>query len=94
MATNEPTPLTRHRERLRQSGEVRVEVRVRKTDAALVRRVSAALSDPAREAHTRAALQNCLVDANPLDLRALLASAPLDDVDLIRSKDLGRSVDL
>lgn len=91
--TDQPTPLTRHRQRLQQSGEVRLEVRVRKTDAALVRRVVAALSDPTREEHTRAALKNCLVTAEPVDLKALLASAPLDDLDLVRTKDLGRSVE-
>lgn len=67
---------------------------LRKTDVALVRRVVAALSDPTREEHTRAALKKCLAPAEPVDLKALLASAPLEDLDLVRTKDLGRIVEL
>jgi hypothetical protein len=50
-------PLSTYRRRLKRRGVVRVEVHVRKDDAALVRGVARALCDPAREAETRALLR-------------------------------------
>ena len=50
-------PLFAHRRRLKRRGVIRVEVHMRKADAALVRNVAQALSDPAREAETRALLR-------------------------------------
>jgi len=50
-------PLFAHRRRLKRRGVIRVEVHVRKADAALIRDVAQALSDPAREAETRALLR-------------------------------------
>lgn len=73
---------------------MRVEVNVRKEDASLVRQVAAALSDPARQAEARQVLRRRFVQTPPLSLKALLASAPLDGIDLDRSPDLGRKVDL
>ena len=75
-------------------GFVRVEVNVRKEDASLVRRVAAALSDPARQAEARRLLQQRFVAPPKVSLKALLASAPLDGIELDRSPSLGRDVDL
>ena len=61
---------------------------------ALVRGVVRALADPAREAESRALLRERFAPASPLDLKALLASAPLDGVDLERDPDVGRPVEL
>jgi hypothetical protein len=71
-----------------------VEVNVRKEDASLVRGVASALSDPSRQAEARRVLQQCFVEASGLDLKSLLASAPLDGIDLSRSQDNGRDIDL
>jgi hypothetical protein len=56
--------------------------------------VAAALSDPARQAATRMLLRQRFVEPTEMSLKALLASAPLDGIDLDRGRDLGRDVDL
>jgi hypothetical protein len=83
-----------HRARKERQGFVRVEVSVRKEDASLVRRVASALSDPSRQAEARKLLRQRFAEPPKLSLKALLASAPLDEIDLERSRDLGRDVDL
>ena len=69
-------------------------VDVRKEDAGLVRGVALALADPARRAGARLLLRQRFVEQPKISLKALLASAPLDGIDLDRSRDLGRDVDL
>ena len=88
------SPLASHRTRMARRGFVRVEVNVSKADASLVRHVAAALSDPARQAAARALLRQRFVEPPKVSLKALLASAPLDGIDLDRGRDLGRDVDL
>lgn len=80
------------RQRMKRKGLVRVEVQARKEDAALVRGIAAALADPAREAEIRAVLREVVAPLAPGSLKALLAAAPLEGVDLERSHDLGRDV--
>ena len=67
---------------------------MRGEDAPLVRAVAAALADPARAAEARALLRGRFAPAPAGSLKGLLASAPLDGVDLERSRDAGRSIDL
>jgi hypothetical protein len=83
-----------HRARMARRGLVRVEVSVSKGDAGLVRLVAAALADPTRQAAARMLLRQRFVEPPKLSLKALLASAPLDGIELDRSPDLGREVDL
>ena len=66
----------------------------RKDDASLVRRVAAALSDPSRQAEARRLLQQRFGEPAKVSLKALLASAPLDGINLERNPDTGRDVDL
>jgi hypothetical protein len=73
---------------------VRVEVSVRREDALLVRRVADALSDPTREARARNLLNEGLAQSEGLSLKALLAAAPLEDIELERDTRPGRDVDL
>ncbi len=94
MAGRAKSSLARHRAQMERRGFVRVEVNVRKEDAGLVRQVAAALSDPAREAEARELLRRRFVQSPRVSLKALLASAPLDGIDLDRRRDLGRDVDL
>ena len=82
------------RGRLKRHGMVRLEVRVRKDDAALVRGVVRALADPDREAETRTLLRERFGAAKTRDLKALLAAAPLDGIQLDRDRDVGRDVEL
>jgi hypothetical protein len=86
--------LATHRARMAQQGFVRVEVNVRKEDASLVRHVASALSDPSRQAETRRLLQQRFAAPPQRGLKALLAAAPLDGIDLDRSSAAGRDVDL
>ena len=94
MSNRAKSPLVRHRARMARQGFVRVEVNVSKDNASLVRHVAAALSDPARQAAARMLLRQRFIEPPELSLKALLASAPLDGIDLDRSPDLGREVDL
>ena len=94
MPVSSTTPLARHRRRIKRQGMVRVEVKVRKEDAALVRNVARALGDPERADEARALLRRRFADAEPKGLKALLAAAPLEGIELDRSPDLGRPIDL
>ena len=87
-------PVSAFRRRLKRRGVVRVEVHVRKDDAALVRGVAKALSDPSREAEARALLRDRFGAAKAKGLKALLAEAPLEGVDLTRARDFGRDIAL
>ena len=86
--------LAAHRSRLKRKGIVRLEVRVRRADAPLVRGVAEALSDPARETAARALLREHFGRGAAVGLKALLAAAPLEGVPLVRARDTGRAVDL
>jgi len=90
----DPSPVTQWRKRRQRQGFVRVEVQVRKDDAALVRDVATALGDPEREAETRAILREKIATPRSGGLKALLAAAPLDGIDLERPRDFGRNVAL
>ena len=94
MPTSQKKALTTYRRRLKREGIIRLEVKVRKQDAALVRSVVTALADPDHEAETRALLRERFTAAKPQGLKALLAAAPLEGIDLERSRDTGRPVDL
>jgi len=94
MASKPKSSLAIHRARKEREGFVRVEVNVRKEDASLVRRVASALSDPSRQAEARKLLRRRFAAPSEVSLKALLASAPLDGIDLDRSRDPGRDVDL
>jgi hypothetical protein len=82
--------LSAYRRRLKQRGVVRVEVHVRKDDAALVRGVARALRDPASEIEARALLRGRFGAVKAKGLKELLASAPLEGIDLTRKRDFGR----
>jgi hypothetical protein len=75
-------------------GLVRVEVSVRREDAALLRSVASALADPTRHKETRQILRQRFDKPAATSLKALLAAAPLEDVELDRDQDIGRDVEL
>lgn len=79
---------------MKRKGVVRVEVQVRKEDAGLVRSVARALVDPEREAEARALLRQCFSEPRTKGLKALLAAAPLEGIDLERSRETGRPIEL
>lgn len=94
MATARKTSLDRFRRRRKRQGIVRVELQLRREDVALVRGVARALADPGREAEARRLLKARFAPPSAAGLKALLASAPLDGIELERPRDLGRPVDL
>jgi hypothetical protein len=94
MPSRRQQPVTAYRRRLKRRGVIRVEVHVRKDDAALVRGVAQALSDPARETEARAMLRERFGAGQAKGFKALLAAAPLEGIDLARERDRGRDVAL
>jgi hypothetical protein len=94
MTIETKSSLANHRARMGRQGFVRVEINVQREDATLVRRVASALADPKRRAMARKLLRQGFVDSPKVSLKSLLASAPLDDIDLERTLDFGRDVDL
>jgi hypothetical protein len=83
-----------YRRRLKRKGAVRLELQVRSDDAALIRSVVCALADPAQENAARALLREHFGAAQAQGLKALLAAAPLDGIDLTRDRDFGRDIEL
>ncbi len=67
-----------------------MEVRVRKEDTPLVRSVAQALGDPGLAAAARSLLKARFGTPTSTGLKSLLASAPLDGIDLERARDPGR----
>lgn len=94
MSRSQKSSLSAYRHRQKRQGIVRLEVHVRKDDAALIRRVANALSDPAREVDARALLRERFGAVKGKSLKALLTSAPLEGIDLTRRRDLGRDIKL
>ncbi len=90
-----PTPtqqsaVAEHRRRLSSHDLQRVQVRVRREDAPIVRAVAAALVDPDRAREARALLRRRFGSVATRNLKELLAAAPLEGVDLERSRDAGQ----
>jgi flagellar motor component MotA len=94
MARTKHHSLTAYRRRLKQRGVVRLEVNVQRDDAPLVRKIVKALSDPQRETQVRALLHKQFDTNHARGLKELLAAAPLDGVDLSRSRSSGRDIEL
>jgi len=91
MTSIELSPVTRWRKRRQRQGFVRLEIQGRKEDVALVRDVATAPVDPERETETRAVLRERIATPRSRGLKALLASAPLEGIDLERPRDFGRN---
>lgn len=95
-AVTEPrkSSVTSYRRRMKRRGLVRVEVQVRREDAGLVRGVASALADPERAAETRTLLREKVAGRTVEGLKALLEAAPLEGIEIERSRDVGRELDL
>jgi hypothetical protein len=79
---------------LKRQGMARLEVHVRKDDATLVRNVIRALASPDQEQAARTLLREHFGSGRAQGLKALLAAAPLEGIDLRRPRDFGRKIDL
>jgi hypothetical protein len=87
MPTRRNKTLYAYRRRLNRQGIVRLEMNVRRDDAILIRRLIRALNDPEGRFGVRNVLQGRFGDARSKGLKALLAVAPLEGVDLSRDCD-------
>ena len=94
METSRNRAVKRYRERLEREGWVRCEVKIPQEDVALIRGVAAVLSDPNRGVAARTLLRAHFVDSSSPSLKALLAAAPLEGIDIERSADPGRVPEL
>jgi hypothetical protein len=92
MPSNPYRSLTAYRRRMKRKGMVRLEVQVQKNDVPLIRSVARALSDPERAADARAVLRDRFGPVKAMGLKALLAAAPLEGIDVTRERDLGRDI--
>lgn len=94
MGTSRKKAFRDHGRRRKKQGLKRVEVEVTESDAALIRRLAKVLrcggeiADEARHRLTK------MIAATSLDLKDLLASAPMDGIRITRYRDPGRSIDL
>jgi len=93
MTPSQKKAVARHRERQQQKGNVRVEVNVPEHDRGLLRAVAAELRlGGSTAARVRQALQTALADKRPPSFKQMLESAPLEGVELERSRDPGRDI--
>jgi hypothetical protein len=84
-----------YRQRAKERGWVRLEVQTSKEDVPLIRHITQVLrGEPTRASQLRRHLHRLIDPAPRADLKALLASAPLDGIDLSRQHDVGREADL
>ena len=93
MTSSASKHVAEHRKRLKQRGLVRVELRAPKEDAGLLRDIANALSDPTRVVQTRRLLYEHFNPYAGMGFKELLAAAPLEGVDLERSRDTPREID-
>ena len=86
----------KHRRNLKKRGILRVEVQASPADAGLLRSTARVLrSNSADAARVRRLLREALgPEVGSVDLKQLIESAPLEGIDLTRSKDLPRDVEL
>ncbi len=82
MATAQRKALSDHWRRMKNQGIVRPEVRVHKVNVSLVRDVVSALEDPERANEARTLLRERFGTGKPKGLKALLAAAPLEGIEL------------
>jgi hypothetical protein len=95
MTSTRVKALTAHRDRLKKRGLARVEVQVPEADADLIRRAARSLRGEVQAAaRLRIQLLSLLGAMATPGLKALLAAAPLEDIDLARTQDQGRIVEL
>ena len=84
-----PSHITQRRRPCRRQGFVRVEVQVRKEDAALVRDIATAPVDTGRETGKYTILREKIAAPCSGGPDALLAPVPLEGIDLERPRDFG-----
>ena len=93
-APKKDSALQQFRARQKREGMARVELQVRREDAVLMRHIARDLTDPDRSVATRQALLACINRNAPASLKDHLLLPAIGELDLVRSADTGRAVDL
>ena len=87
--------VSRFRKRQQHKGVVRVEISVPESDRELLKKAAANLRAGGKVAeHTRAALRSVLNSYEGLALKRLLECAPLEGVELKRSRETAKDIEL
>jgi len=96
MGRSQKKAVRRYRARQKENGMVRVEVNVPEHDSQLIRDLAARLRAGGRRAErTRSVLESIFSPWAGMSLKELIENAPpMDDLDLERSKELPRDIDL
>ena len=95
MGQSQKKAVRRHRKRQKEKGLVRVEVNVPEVDKPLIRQLARNLCSGGQTAeHTRAVLTAALNPYEGMDLKQLLENSPLDELELERSRETWRDIDL
>lgn len=95
MSSSQKKAVERHRRRQLKNGIVRMEINVPKADREMLRKAAAKLRAGGQVAERiRAVLDSILNPFDGLTLKELLESAPLEGVDLERSRETARDIDL
>jgi len=95
MTPSQKKAIQRHRDRQAKKGIVRVEVNVPDTDRELIRQAAANLRAGGEIAEeTRTALSTVLNPWSGMGLKELIEAAPLEELELERSRETWRDIDL
>jgi hypothetical protein len=95
MNTSQRKAVSRHRKRQKEKGMVRMEVSVPDSDRELIRQTAANLRAGGELAEkTRDALSSVLNPYEGMNLKELIESAPLEGLELERSKETWRDIEL
>lgn len=95
MSAAQRKALDRHRARQAKRGLCRVEVTLPEGDKSAIRQLAALLrAGDTRAERLRLTLEQVLNDSRPASFAELLESAPLEDVELHRNRELPRDIEL
>jgi len=95
MTSPQNKAVTNYRNRQKEKGIARVEVSVPDTDCELIRQTAANLRAGGEIAEqTRAAIRSVINPYAGMNFKQLLEAAPIEDLDLERSKETARDIDL
>jgi hypothetical protein len=95
MTSPQNKAVTNYRNRQKEKGIARVEVSVPDTDHELIRQTAANLRAGGEIAEqTRAAMRSVINPYAGMNFKQLLEAAPIEDLDLERSNETARDIDL
>ena len=95
MTSPQNKAVTNYRNRQKEKGIARLEVSVPDTDCELIRQTAANLRAGGEIAEqTRAAIRSVINPYAGMNFKQLLEAAPIEDLDLERSKETARDIDL